>query len=83
MGRQRRLQRAVRRRPRLDRPLRPLRRQGDLAGGGGLLGAAAKEKHQMTLSLFHWTGFEQVPADFDQVLAKTRKAYPPPPSSAK
>src|SRR5438132_5998692 len=41
----------------------------------GLMGAAAK-KHQMTLSLFHWTGFEQVPADFDQVLAETRKAYP-------
>ena len=49
----------------------------------GLLETAGKEKHQMTLSLFHWTGFEQAPADFDQVLAKTRKAYPPPPSSAK
>src|SRR5439155_723885 len=44
----------------------------------GLLGAAAKEKHQMTLSLFHWTGFEQAPADFDQVLAETRKTYPAP-----
>ena len=49
----------------------------------GLLGAGAKEKHQMTLGLFHWTGFEQVPADFDQVLAKTRKAYPAPAISAK
>jgi len=43
----------------------------------GLIGAAAKEKHQMTLALFHWTGFEQVPADFDQFLTETRKAYPP------
>jgi ABC-type phosphate/phosphonate transport system substrate-binding protein len=46
----------------------------------GLTGTAAKEKHQMTLALFHWTGFEQIPADFDQALAKTRQAYPPPPT---
>jgi ABC-type phosphate/phosphonate transport system substrate-binding protein len=47
----------------------------------GLVGAAVKEKHQMTLALFHWTGFEQVPADFDQALAKTRQTYPPPAST--
>jgi ABC-type phosphate/phosphonate transport system substrate-binding protein len=47
----------------------------------GLLGVAAKEKHQMTLALFHWTRFGQVPTDFDQALAKTRQTYPPPSST--
>lgn len=44
----------------------------------GLLGANKKEKGEMMLTLFHLTGFSPVPPDFDQVLAATRKHYPPP-----
>jgi ABC-type phosphate/phosphonate transport system substrate-binding protein len=51
--------------------------------GQGLLGAAAKDKHQMTLALFHWTEFVEVPADFEQVLAKTRETYPARPTSTR
>ena len=43
----------------------------------GLLGAADKEKGQMMLTLFKISRFENVPKDFDKVLAQTRKAYPP------
>ncbi len=43
----------------------------------GLLGASKKEKGEMMLTLFHLTGFEPVPSDFGQVLAETRKRYPP------
>jgi len=45
----------------------------------GLLGAGRKEKGQTMLTLFRLTGFEAVPADFDKILADTRKAYPPSP----
>jgi ABC-type phosphate/phosphonate transport system substrate-binding protein len=43
----------------------------------GLLNAANKEKGKQMLELFRLTGFEKVPADFDKVLARTRKTYPP------
>jgi ABC-type phosphate/phosphonate transport system substrate-binding protein len=49
----------------------------------GLLGASRKEKGRMILTLFRVTGFQTVPADFEEVLARTRKAYPPPPGKAK
>jgi ABC-type phosphate/phosphonate transport system substrate-binding protein len=44
----------------------------------GLLNASNKERGQMMLTLFHLTAFEDVPADFNKVLAQTRKDYPPP-----
>lgn len=44
----------------------------------GLLGASKKEKGRTMLTLFHLTGFDAVPSDFDRVVAATRKAYPPP-----
>jgi ABC-type phosphate/phosphonate transport system substrate-binding protein len=44
----------------------------------GLLNASNKERGQMMLTLFHLTGFEDVPGDFEKVLAQTRKDYPPP-----
>jgi len=44
----------------------------------GLLGAAQKEKGETLLTLSHLTGFENVPPDFDRVLAETRKTYPHP-----
>lgn len=47
-----------------------------------LLGAAAKEKHTIILSLFQWTGFEMAPDDFEHVLAETRKTYPAPRTSS-
>lgn len=43
-----------------------------------LLGASRKEKGETTLTLFRLTGFVAVPADFDKVVADTRKTYPPP-----
>jgi ABC-type phosphate/phosphonate transport system substrate-binding protein len=49
----------------------------------GLLGAAGKEKGQTLLTLFRLTGFQDVPDDFDRVLADTRKAYPPPDAKTK
>jgi ABC-type phosphate/phosphonate transport system substrate-binding protein len=42
----------------------------------GLLNATRKEKGRSMLTMFHLTGFEAVPDDFDAVLAKTRKTYP-------
>jgi len=45
----------------------------------GLLNASKKERGQTMLTLFHLTNFEPVPPDFGEVLAKTRKAYPPAP----
>ena len=36
---------------------------------------------QTMLTLFKLTGFEPPPADFDKVLAETRKTYPPPASA--
>jgi ABC-type phosphate/phosphonate transport system substrate-binding protein len=44
----------------------------------GLLGADKKEAGQTVLTLFHLTGFEKAPADFDKILAESRKTYPPP-----
>jgi ABC-type phosphate/phosphonate transport system substrate-binding protein len=43
----------------------------------GLLGASENETGKMLLNLFRLTRFEAVPNDFNQVLAATRKAYPP------
>lgn len=43
-----------------------------------LLAAADKEKGETLLTLSRLSGFVSVPADFDKVLAETRKAYPPP-----
>jgi ABC-type phosphate/phosphonate transport system substrate-binding protein len=44
----------------------------------GLLGAAQKEKGETLLTLSHLTGFDNVPPDFDRVLAESRKNYPHP-----
>jgi ABC-type phosphate/phosphonate transport system substrate-binding protein len=44
----------------------------------GLLGASQKERGKLMLTMFRLTGFDPVPANFDKVLAATRKAYPPP-----
>jgi ABC-type phosphate/phosphonate transport system substrate-binding protein len=44
----------------------------------GLLDASKKETGRTMLTLFRLTGFQPVPKDFEQVLARTRKAYPPP-----
>jgi ABC-type phosphate/phosphonate transport system substrate-binding protein len=46
----------------------------------GLLNASKKEQGRMMLTLFRLTGFGNVPDDFEHVLARTRKAYPPPES---
>jgi ABC-type phosphate/phosphonate transport system substrate-binding protein len=43
----------------------------------GLVGANQKERGQTLLTLFHVTGFETIPDDFNKVLAETRKNYPP------
>jgi ABC-type phosphate/phosphonate transport system substrate-binding protein len=43
-----------------------------------LLGSSKKEKGQTLLTMFHLSGFVDVPADFDKVLADTRKTYPAP-----
>ncbi len=42
----------------------------------GLLGSAKKERGQTLLTLFHLTGFETPPDDFDKVLSETSKVYP-------
>jgi ABC-type phosphate/phosphonate transport system substrate-binding protein len=44
----------------------------------GLLRASRTDRGQTLLTLFKLTGFETIPADFDRVLAQTRKDYPPP-----
>jgi ABC-type phosphate/phosphonate transport system substrate-binding protein len=44
----------------------------------GLRHSEKTEKGRMTLTLYHLTGFEEVPKDFEKVLADTRKTYPPP-----
>jgi ABC-type phosphate/phosphonate transport system substrate-binding protein len=44
----------------------------------GLLGARRKERGRSMLTMFRLTGFEKVPSDFDQVVARTQKNYPPP-----
>jgi ABC-type phosphate/phosphonate transport system substrate-binding protein len=46
----------------------------------GLLNPADRTKQERTLSLFHWAGFYPVPTGFAEMLAQTRKTYPPPPS---
>ncbi len=43
----------------------------------GLLNAANKQEGRDTLTMFRLTSFEELPKDFDKVLAKTREAYPP------
>lgn len=42
----------------------------------GLLGASKKDRGKELLTMFKLTGFDPVPAEFDQVLAQTRKEYP-------
>jgi ABC-type phosphate/phosphonate transport system substrate-binding protein len=42
----------------------------------GLLRANRHERGQTMLTLFRLTGFENVPADFDQVMTRTLQAYP-------
>ncbi len=49
----------------------------------GLVTANQKEKGQTLLSLFRLTGFSAPPSDFTQVLAATRKAFPPPSQKTK
>jgi ABC-type phosphate/phosphonate transport system substrate-binding protein len=49
----------------------------------GLLRASRTDRGETTLTLFRLTAFEAVPPDFGQVLAQTRKLYPPPKTSAK
>jgi ABC-type phosphate/phosphonate transport system substrate-binding protein len=48
-----------------------------------LLNAGKSEKGKTMLTLFHLTGFDPVPDDFDKVLAETRKEFPPPTGPAK
>jgi ABC-type phosphate/phosphonate transport system substrate-binding protein len=48
-----------------------------------LLSASDNEKGQTLLTLFHLTGFETAPDDFDKVLADTVKEYPPPKEKTK
>jgi ABC-type phosphate/phosphonate transport system substrate-binding protein len=43
----------------------------------GLLNASHSDRGQSLLTLFHLTGFVNVPNDFDKVVADTRKNYPP------
>jgi ABC-type phosphate/phosphonate transport system substrate-binding protein len=43
----------------------------------GLLNANKKDRGQTMLNTFGLTAFASVPGDFDQVLASTRKTYPP------
>ncbi len=43
-----------------------------------LLHSGRKDRGKMMLTLFHLTGFDPVPADFDKVLARTRKTFPTP-----
>jgi ABC-type phosphate/phosphonate transport system substrate-binding protein len=49
----------------------------------GLLDANKKDRGQTMLNTFGLTGFDPVPADFDVVLASTRKTYPPEDQGAK
>jgi len=48
----------------------------------GLLKAKQTEKGQTMLTFFRLTGFEEVPSDFERVLAATRKSFPAPKSAA-
>jgi ABC-type phosphate/phosphonate transport system substrate-binding protein len=43
----------------------------------GLLGASRKERAQIMLAMSRLTGFQPVPEDFEKVLERTRKEYPP------
>jgi ABC-type phosphate/phosphonate transport system substrate-binding protein len=49
----------------------------------GLMKANQTDRGQTMLNSFGLTGFDAVPADFDKVLASTRKTYPPETSGAK
>jgi ABC-type phosphate/phosphonate transport system substrate-binding protein len=44
----------------------------------GLLNASKKERGRTMLTLFRLTSFQPVPKDLEEVLARTRKAYPAP-----
>ncbi len=48
-----------------------------------LFDASNNEKGQTLLTLFHLTGFEKVPEDFDKILAETAKEYTSPNEKAK
>jgi len=43
----------------------------------GMLNAKRSERGETMLNLFGLSGFENVPSDFERVLAQTRKTYPP------
>jgi ABC-type phosphate/phosphonate transport system substrate-binding protein len=43
-----------------------------------LLNAGKSEKGKTMLTLFHLSGFDPLPDDFDKVLTDTRKEFPPP-----
>jgi hypothetical protein len=45
----------------------------------GLLSTKGKTKAETLLNLFKLTGFDDVPADFEQVMVQTRQVFPPPP----
>jgi ABC-type phosphate/phosphonate transport system substrate-binding protein len=49
----------------------------------GLLNARRKEKGQRLLTLFKLTGFQEVSANFGQLVAEVQKNYPPPNSGTK
>jgi ABC-type phosphate/phosphonate transport system substrate-binding protein len=49
----------------------------------GLLRASRTDRGETMLTLFRLSGFETVPADFQNVLAASRKAYPPPDGQTK
>ena len=49
----------------------------------GLVESGNKEKGRMMLTLFQLTAFEVAPNDFEEVLAETREAYPPPKAAMK
>ena len=49
----------------------------------GLVESRNKEKGRMMLTLFQLTAFEVAPNDFEEVLAETREAYPPPKAAMK
>jgi len=44
----------------------------------GMIAAKTTERGRKLLGLFHLTGFEEVPDDFERTVAEIAKAYPPP-----
>jgi len=49
----------------------------------GLLNASRTEKGKTMLALFHLTGFDPVPEDFDTMVERMRKAFPEPKAATK